>query len=195
MRALALTAASMVLGLAATSQASLITNGTFDTDLSGWTFVPYVNSSWGGATWLPDQGGSAGIWGDVSADGYLRQDNISHPFASGETFDVDFSVATYGGGKPNVTVTLYDTTPVVPEAVASLNVAPASYNATLAPFGFSYVVEPSRVGHTWRLDITPMQWGGWVGVDAVSVTAIPEPTSAALLGTGLLSLFVRRNRR
>jgi len=195
MKTLILTAASMVLGLTASVQASLITNGNFDTDLSGWTHLPWVNNSWGGTLWKTDQGGSAGIWGDGAEGGYLYQDNVSHPFASGETYDIDFSLATYGGGKPAVQVTLFDTTPAIPEAVASLTVQPPSYNATLAPFTFGYVVEPSRVGHTWRLDVNPLQWGGWVGVDAVSVTAVPEPTSAALLGTGLLSLFVRRNRR
>ena len=77
MKVQAIVASGLLLGLTSTVQANLITNGEFDTDLSGWTYLPWVNNSWGGTLWKADQGGSAGIWGDGAEGGYLYQDNAS----------------------------------------------------------------------------------------------------------------------
>ncbi len=185
----------MVAGLSALAQANLITNGDFDTDLSGWTYLPWVNTSWGGTRWAVDQGGCAAIWGDGAEGGYLYQDNTDHPLAAGETYDVSVSLAWLGTGKPSVALTLFDITPAVPEAIASLTVPSAQIGETFAPFGYQYDVEPSRVGHNWRLDVNPLAWGGWIGVDQVSVTAVPEPMAMGLLSMSLMAAMNGRKRR
>lgn len=192
MRAWTIAAVAIIAGFGGIAQASFITNGAFDTDLTGWTYLPWVNNSWGGTRWFDDAGGMGLIWGDGAEGGYLYQDNASHPFATGETFTVSFDLVNEGNGQPDVRVSLLDTT--ANDTAASLYVFASQFEATRVPFSFNYVVEPSRVGHTWRFDVNPIQWGSYTGVDNVSVTAVPEPSTALLLA-GASGLLVRRSRR
>ncbi len=161
----------MVAGLSALAQANLITNGDFDTDLSGWTYLPWVNTSWGGTRWAVDQGGCAAIWGDGAEGGYLYQDNTDHPFATNELYDVTFAVAWLGTGKPSVKISLFDITPTTPVSLASMTIPGSQLGETFTSYSFQYTVDPALAGHNWRLDVNPLVWGGWVGVDQLSVNA------------------------
>jgi hypothetical protein len=196
MRLTVLAASCMLIlgGLSSVAQASLITNGGFDTDVSGWTCLPWVNGSWGGTRWAADQGGCAAIWGDGAEGGYLYQDNTTHPFGAGEQYNVAFALAWLGTGKPSVTVSLFDITPATPEPVASMTIPGSQLTDTFVPYSFDYTVDPSRVGHNWRVDVNPLQWGGWVGVDQVAVTAVPEPTALGLMGGAVVISLIGRKR-
>lgn len=201
MRARTLGVMSVLLGLSSVAQANFITNGDFNTDLSGWTYNPFVNQSSAGVQWFNDgaineQMGL--IWGGQVDGGFLKQDGVNDLGgfdAAGTTYTTSFELINEGNGQTHVTVTLFDTT--ANEAAASLQVLFGQYEYPMTAFNFNYVVEPSRVGHTWRLDIVPDSWGTYTGADNVSVTAVPEPTSAALLGMlgTSLGLFARRTRK
>jgi len=193
MKAWTITAMSAVLSLSSLTQANLITNGTFDTDVSGWTYLPFVNNSWGGTQWFNDAGGMALIWGSGHEGGYLYQDNGSHPFAAGETYTVSFDLINEGNGQPDIEVNLIDTT--LNQVAATKYVLANQFETTRVNFSFNYVVEASRIGNNWRLDVDPVHWGSYTGIDNVSVTAVPEPSTALLLSTVLFGSIVRRKRK
>jgi hypothetical protein len=181
--------------LAGMAQADLITNGSFNADLSGWGEVP-ANCIWYDATADGGDGGAALL----QSSSYLYQYDTAHPFAAGETYTVSFQASGIGYAS-SLVARFYDSATVT--AVSGITV-PAAELGTGNPvdfksYSYQYVVEPSRVGHNWVVCFDALNDNVYLGVDNVSVTAtvVPEPAMLTLLAAGLVGLlaYAWRNRK
>jgi hypothetical protein len=195
--------ATALICLAGAAKADLIVNGNFDTDLSGWSYVPTTGTT-AGTMWDYNSDGSNPAFADLHLVTYLYQGNTTHPFAEGETYTISFT-ASGEGATGKLLARFYDAATNTP--VASLTLTRDDLGTgdpvNFKPYSFQYVVDPSRIGHAWELDFDSADDGAnpavWTGVDSVHVTvsSIPEPTALILLATGLIGLvaYAWRKRR
>jgi hypothetical protein len=164
---------------------NLLTNGAFDTDLTGWQEVS-ANCIWYDSTGDGGQGGVALL----QANSYLYQYNTDHPFAAGETYTVSFQASGIGLAGPLVARFYDSTTSTVVGGVTLFGADLGTGNPVdFKTYSYQYVVDPSRVGHNWLVAFDSGGANVYAGVDNVSVTAIPEPMTVTLLLMGLIGMM------
>jgi hypothetical protein len=161
---------------------NLVTNGGFETgDFTGWLETNNFSFSdvlCGGPGFAPE-GSCAGVFGPVGADGTLSQVISTH---AGGRYVISFDFAADGGSPADFS--------------ASFNGAPL-LSLTDPPTSdfqvFNFVA--FGTGPTATLAFNFRDDPAFLYLDAVSVTAVPEPGSVALLALGLGGMWAGRRRK
>lgn len=172
----------MLLGTAA--NAALVTNGTFDTDLSGWTLTGANLASWtGGFGNPPGSYRNPNVGSQVAT---LSQDIST---SGGAAYQIQFDFADFNSGDDAFRVTFDGQT------VVNGVLSPGS--GTFSTYVFSGIVATDS---TSTLAFSGFDNPSFWYVDNVIVTqvtqgAVPEPGSLALWGLGALGFAFAGYRR
>jgi hypothetical protein len=175
--------------------ANLISNSTFDSDLSGWDTDATTGVTWTAGEARVGQSGTPGyaIFSQIFdiVDGtdnllvgfdYAWQVN---PPISVDTFTVDLGYLTAGG--------------MVFNTLFSQGSDDATFGTVFSPSYLTSLVglvaAPGNGILRFTLTETNPSNGTRVHVDNVNVEAVPEPSILALLGLGLMGLGLRRYKQ
>ena len=175
-------AAAMTLAAAA-SQASLVTNGSFESGLTGWSCVASPGSCATGDQGPAAQDGVAYFYGfdNSPPEGVLSQNLATE---AGASYRISLYFNTNGGVPPNA---LSRDVGDLSEPLALVTGSWEHFTGTFTAAGASTDL---------NLLFTTVGGSGTVWVDNVVVDRIPEPTGVALAALGLLGLAAtRRSRR
>jgi choice-of-anchor C domain-containing protein len=203
---------TLLLGCADTARAGIITNGSFElgaanpggffvqvnagdsTSISNWTAggngVDYIGTLW------PASDGNRSV--DLSS---FSAGSVSQVLATtiGTTYEILFDMSGNSGGGPAVKTLLVSVDTAVPTT------GTYTYDTTGHPSGTQWLTNSfnfTATSTSTTLTFSSQEFNFWgpaldnVRGDAIS-TAIPEPSSVALLGLGGLGMigwFRRRNR-
>jgi hypothetical protein len=177
--ALVLAGLATLPGRASAFGTNLVANGGFETgDLSGWTEVG--NTGYGGVTrGGAPEGNCEAFFGPIGSLGGIEQSvatTVGGEYAISFVFDSD-------GGTPGAFQVDFGG-----QTLLSLANPPAAGNQAFA-FDVAATVANSILQIQFQDD------SGFMFLDAVQVSAVPEPASVVLMGAGLLGLAAGRRRR
>lgn len=190
-------AALLTLMAAGSAQANLITNGNFESGLSGWTTTGHVATAVFSGTYFG--GGSnardgttmiAFNAGDSSANGVLSQ-----AFATtvGATYTVTFDYGT-NTGTQSILWGAYSATSAV---LASNVITDTNASGLLDTYTYTFLATTTST----TLRFTDVSGNNTVSIDglidnvSVNANAVPEPASLALLGLGVAGFAASRRRK
>jgi hypothetical protein len=178
------------LTIGSSAHANLVTNGDFETgNFSGWTVSGTVdgNTSVRGAGFSgynPNSGNFFAALGAVGSDNILSQALAT---TAGRTYDVSFFLAANGTSPSDFTLKF--------DGVVLFSVTnPASTFSQYVNHDFQVMATQSGS----VLEIDSRNDPSFIALDDVSVNpvnSVPEPTTLAAFGTGLVWFGWRRRRR
>jgi PEP-CTERM motif len=164
---------------------NLVTNGGFETGtFAGWTGTgdtTFNGVQCPGADASVYEGNCSAFFGpfDAAGGGISQVINVG---GAGQYWDLSFAFQADGANPSGFSVTFGGQT------LLSLTNPPAGANTL---YHFSGVTTGDNMALAFNF-IDPV---GYLFLDAVSVSAIPEPTTTALLGAGLAAMVFWRRRK
>jgi hypothetical protein len=173
-----------VFGSAAQAGPELVTNGGFETrDFSGWTETgdtTFNGVQCAGPGPSVYQGECSAFFGPFESAGGIEQ--VVNVGDAGTPWDLTFAFHSDGGSPSSFTVLFGGQT------LLSLIDPPADGDTLYHFSGISTAADMT-------LAFNFLDPAGFLYLDAVSVTAVPEPATTSLLGAGLAGLFLWRRRK
>lgn len=197
MKSFAVFAAALVLSLVVltgTTQADLITNGTFNADLSGWSVSGRAEGWFPG---LPE--GEADVKYESAATAGLLTQSIG-TLSVGKKYDVSYQTQSNGGVATQIFAQLAynsgDTTwtPLAPSPSTVDIPADSGRPWVTHTFSFTTVDGQPYIDKALRFEMGAASGGdisGWTGFDnvVVNVSNVPEPSAIVLCAIGLFGLL------
>ena len=158
---------------------NLVQNGGFETgDLGGWTEVG--NTGYGGVTCGgAPEGDCEAFFGPIGSLGGISQDIAT---TAGGEYAISF-VFNSDGGTPGAFEVDFGS-----QTLLSLANPPAAGDQT-------FTFDASATEASTLLQIQFQDDSGFMFLDDVRVSAVPEPASVVLMGLGLLGLAASRRRK
>jgi len=160
---------------------NLVTNCGFETgDFSGWTFTGSTSTN-GVTNFMPHSGTFAAFLGQERSDGSLAQ-NVG---TNATLYDLSFYLDNLGDATNDFTV-FWNGVDIGPDL---MNAAPFSYTKFSFQLTGNAGAGSNSLSFSFRNDDL-----FWFLDDVVVTSAVPEPGSLVLIGSGLLALagLVRR---
>jgi hypothetical protein len=171
-----------VLGASRPASADILVNGSFETgDFTGWAtnggFLAVSTAGFDGLN--PSDGTFFASMGTVGGLGTIAQDFAT---TAGNTYELTYTLAS-DGGTPNEFAT------VVNGNILFDQVNIPQQGMTLYTFDFV------ATGATSNLTFFEQNDPGFLGLDAVAVRSVPEPSAIALFGVGAIGLVAALRKR
>jgi len=177
------------------TNASLITNGSFEIGLTGWNTIPF---SGGSISTSGTEGVTDGVQAVIFNGGNLLGGTLSQSFATiiGTEYQLTFDYGVFSTSFPSriqsIQLEILGFNSLLNTTVTDSASSPTSFKN----LSFNFVADSLSTTLNFN-DFTSLGESFAIDgiIDSVNITAVPIPAAGWLFGTGLLALISFRNNR